>query len=415
MPGRRGILKRLRQASPPASLRDSGDKPIQSARRSPTVLFYGLLPPPLDGQRIVTKLMLDRLARVTPVSTYNLHPDRGRSGSAGLEKLICTLRGLPWMFARRLRGCKCLYLAPYSGRGIAYACMLATAARVLRFRIFVHYHSSMHFARFSWLMAAFLWICGGEAVHIVLAPQMGTALRRLYGSEKQTFVLSNSAFFDASTAPRRYDRQVLRVGHLSNLSLNKGIDRVVECAEQFERRGLNVELVLAGPVDVAARGVVDGALSTLKRVRYLGPLVPTEVARFYEEIDVFLFPTRHAHEAEPLVVLDALTAGVPVIASDSGYLRHVLGETSGCLVAGESFVERSVEKVGIWSEDRQALAQASCDARGRAAKLRQEAQDQLSRLLQRVTTQPGGDVADSNRHRRPWFLTSLFKSDTRRG
>lgn len=391
MTDRAKTLRRF-QRSQPKLLRAAIEhraRPLESTRRSSTILFYGLLPPPLDGQRIVSKLMLDQLAQVAPITTFNLQPTWGSGGAgAGLAKLIRTLRGLPLLCLHRLRGGDCLYLAPYSGHGILYACLIAAVARILHFRIFIHYHSSIHFRRLSRPMAVFLGLCGNEALHIMLTGQMAEALHQLYGDEKRTFVLSNSAFFNLSTVARSWARLPLRIGHLSNLSRSKGIDRVVECAERLEQQGLNVELVLAGPVDVTARDVVEGALSRLTRVQFLGPLDAAQVERFYGDIDVFLFPTRHPHEAEPLVVIDALAAGVPVIASDCGYLRQLLDERSGCLVApDELFVERGIDQITIWSEDRQALAQASRLARERAARLSEDAKGQLSRLLLHMTAQ----------------------------
>jgi hypothetical protein len=390
--GREGILARLHQAffapryqvGPVPSDTSDGRAAVGPTQR---VLFCGLFPPPFDGQRIVTKWMLDHLSPVASVTPYNLQPElRGGKSGAALAKLVRTLGSLPLMCRQRIAGCSRLYLAPHSGHGILYACLIALAARALRFRIFVHYHSSVHFARRDWRMATFLRLCGGKAVHIVLAPPMAEALTRLYGAEKQWFVLSNSAFFAVSGTERSFDRRRLRVGHLSNLSHSKGIDLVLQCAERLQASGLDVEMVLAGPVDSAAHSIVQDALARLVRVRHLGPLAPDEVKQFYRNIDVFLFPTRHPHEAEPLVIIDALAAGVPVIATDRGYLAHLLDDSSGSLLLEpETFVERAVEQLGIWERDRQALAQASRSAQARALTLCAEAKRQLSRLIQKMT------------------------------
>jgi glycosyltransferase involved in cell wall biosynthesis len=189
---------------------------------------------------------------------------------------------------------------------------------------------------------------------------------------------------------------------VSNLSKSKGIDSVIECAELFERQGLAVEMVLAGPMDEAARSVVEPALARLKNLTYLGPLTPEAVKRFYADIDVFLFPTRHVHEAEPLAIIDALAAGVPVIANDRGCIGYLLGDSAGCiLTSAEQFAETAANQVRAWSENPTALEEASRGARARLAALHDEAGRQLARLVQSLCSADPvgiGSVSPARRH-----------------
>jgi glycosyltransferase involved in cell wall biosynthesis len=157
----------------------------------------------------------------------------------------------------------------------------------------------------------------------------------------------------------------------------------MECAAQLETSGLDVEMVLAGPMDEETRRIVEPRRAQLSRCHYRGALGPAEVSRFYAEIDVFLFPTRHPHEAEPLVVLDALAAGVPVIATDRGCIAYLLDESSGSIaVSSEAFVERAVDQIRRWAEDRDALARASQGARARLETLQGAAEAELPAVLQ---------------------------------
>jgi glycosyltransferase involved in cell wall biosynthesis len=364
-------------------------RPPGSRGTSAEIVFLGLLPPPIDGQRIITRMMLDQIAAVAPVAAYNLQPRTRRI--AGLAKLWRTLGSILFISAKRWSGSRTLYLAPPSGHGMLFACAIALTARLLGFRIFVHYHSWKVVAVFSWATAVFLWGCGPRALHITLAPPMAAALRRSYRWAKQTVSLSNSAFFDDPAVPRRFDRRLLRLGHLSNLSESKGIECVMRCAEAFEARGLDVELILAGPMDAFARPIVEDGLAHLPRLRYRGALTPGEVSGFYSQIDVFLFPTKHPHEAEPLVVLDALAAGVPVIATDRGCIPYLLDGASGSVaVPAEAFVARAIDRVSFWAGDRPALAQASLSARNRVETLRKAAKAELPELL-RIMCMPSDD------------------------
>lgn len=90
---------------------------------------------------------------------------------------------------------------------------------------------------------------------------------------------------------------------------------------RLQRRYRSVERVL-----VCSNAGLLGYASEAVRERgpVLGPIAPDEVDDFYQQIDVFVFPSLYAQEAEPLVVLDAGRHGVPTIAFAVGCLPGIV-------------------------------------------------------------------------------------------
>jgi glycosyltransferase involved in cell wall biosynthesis len=173
------------------------------------------------------------------------------------------------------------------------------------------------------------------------------------------------------------------MGHLSNLSREKGIAIVLDCLRVLVAQGVEVELWLAGPAEnkdteklIAAARAEFG-----ERLKYLGRLDGEEVRRFYQDIDVFLFPTDHKHEAEPLVVIDAVAAGVPVISTDRGCIGYLLDMAGGRVFAVEDFLERAVEQIVAWAREPPLLTKASREARSRYLELYHESQAQFGQLV----------------------------------
>jgi len=236
------------------------------------------------------------------------------------------------------------------------------------------------------LMAAFLASCGPEAVHIVLAPPMEWGLRRFYRGVKRVEVLSNSVFTLPQQRERRFEGPCIRVGHLSNLSREKGIETVLECLRRLRAQNLQVEFVLAGPAtDEATERLIASASAEFgEYLRYLGPVPQADVQGFYQSIDVFLFPTIYEHEAEPLVVIDAVSVGVPVIATDRGCIGYLLEATGGCVYPAEDFVARAVAQIAAWVRDRAALVETSERAQRRFQEMHRAAEAHLSGLLVRI-------------------------------
>ena len=52
----------------------------------------------------------------------------------------------------------------------------------------------------------------------------------------------------------------------------------------------------------------------------------------FEKAHLFAFPTRYENEAFPLSILEALSYGIPVIATDEGSIPYILDEKSGIII-----------------------------------------------------------------------------------
>ena len=117
---------------------------------------------------------------------------------------------------------------------------------------------------------------------------------------------------DARSLPKTYPERFsatrpLRVLFLGQVNLRKGVARVLEAARQL--RGEPIEWWLAGPrdfdpppADLAAPGL-----------RWIGPVRRGEVSRYYEQADLFLFPT--LSDGFGLTQLEAQARRLPLIVS----------------------------------------------------------------------------------------------------
>jgi glycosyltransferase involved in cell wall biosynthesis len=371
--------------------RQAGPDPAGALGARAKVLFVGFFPPPVNGQRIVTQRMFEQLDAVATVACYDI--DRFRR-LGPFSKLASAIAGCGALINARSRGYATLYLAPHSGAGLIYSWLIALTSRCCGYDMVVHYHSYRNMGRYTRLMAGFLALCGPRALHIVLAPPMAHDLRRLYGPARQVTVLSNTTFIPPRGAERTFTGRRLRVGHLSNLSREKGIGSVLDCMRELWARSVEVELWLAGPAEDAETGrmIAEAQAKFGDRINYLGRLSGGDVRRFYDDIDIFLFPTAYEHEAEPLVIVDAVSAGVPVIATDRGCIGYLLGITGGRVLPAEDFVAQSVEQIAAWAQDPRQLAAVSAHAQARFTELHAHSRLQLDSLLATIINGVSNDI-----------------------
>lgn len=114
--------------------------------------------------------------------------------------------------------------------------------------------------------------------------------------------------FRPVAASRRFRPPSYEVGFIGRLEArHKGLDRLLE-AWTLQRR----TLVIAGDgPDKELLRTQARRLGLTDRLAWLGVQAPEA---FFREIDVLMVPSRY--EGSPMVVLEALAAGVPVIATD---------------------------------------------------------------------------------------------------
>jgi glycosyltransferase involved in cell wall biosynthesis len=111
------------------------------------------------------------------------------------------------------------------------------------------------------------------------------------------------------------------VGHLANLSEEKGSVDLLRAAEIAWRRGLAFQLALAGPEMPNFQRFWAG-FSFKDRVRRLGVLGDDEKRDFFAGIDVFALPSRS--DSFGLVLLEAWANGAPCVGYRAGGIAEVI-------------------------------------------------------------------------------------------
>ncbi len=119
------------------------------------------------------------------------------------------------------------------------------------------------------------------------------------------------------------------IGTLTRLRPVKGVDLLVEAFDLLERDDL--ELHIAGPPDTAWGEEFVARHEARARIRFLGEVA---AAPFLRSLDLFVLPSRS--EGMSNALLEAMATGLPIVATDVGGNREVLGGgNAGVLVRSE--------------------------------------------------------------------------------
>jgi glycosyltransferase involved in cell wall biosynthesis len=133
----------------------------------------------------------------------------------------------------------------------------------------------------------------------------------------------------SSGAPNYRDGKGLHVGFLGRIVEEKGLEYLLEAFAHLQ--DADARLLIAGDyASVAGGSVIDRIRARAKhdpRVRVLGFVPEDRLADFYASVDVFVLPSVNSLEAFGIAQVEAMLAGVPVIASDLPGMRLPVKET----------------------------------------------------------------------------------------
>lgn len=316
------------------------------------ILIAGQFPPPVHGFSYITQQMEKLLSKQYDTKIIDLVPHTKRGSVVyHLRRLWLVVKGCVAIanYALRARNFKKIYIGCESRMGLIYTILISLTARISGLSIYIHYHNFNFIDNYSLLMDLFLKILSKNTVHIFLCPLMGKQLAERYKKELKSIVISNSAFVadSGTTVKTLKPSETITIGLLSNLNEEKGLSIFLDTLRKAIQNELNVKAVLAGPpVSDKDHKTIEQAKSEFgDKLDYRGAVYNEEKTQFFRDIDVFLFPTCYANEAQPTVIAESLSFGVPVLSYQRGCIRDQVGSCGDVFDNAEDFAAKALSRL----------------------------------------------------------------------
>ena len=123
------------------------------------------------------------------------------------------------------------------------------------------------------------------------------------------------------------DEKLLTVLYLGTMNRNKGIGVLIRSIPSVISKHQNIRFVFAGPwFDEGEKREIEAYIKNKKLNRYVsfaGPVKGRSKWEILARSDIFVFPGI-MQEGQPLVVLEAMSAGLPILYTDRGCLRETV-------------------------------------------------------------------------------------------
>lgn len=296
----------------------------------PRLIVIGPLPPPIHGVTVSTSLVLaNEILRgrfdVRHVDTSD-HRDGSNIGrwdvtnvAIGLKNTMALLRAL-----RGRRGTVYLPISMSTGAFLRDS-LLIRVARLGGWRVVIHLRGSGFLRFYESRGPIFRWWARSTLGLVTSAAVMGESLRDVFGQ----LVAPDRVAVVPNGTPRPVRRQFESNGptvlFLSNLRRRKGVVEAVEAACVTATQIPHARFFFVGAwedrqleIDLRARAAPFG-----NRIRFLSPVSGSAKDDLLTSASVFLFPPRES-EGHPRVVLEAIAASLPVVATDQGAVAETI-------------------------------------------------------------------------------------------
>jgi len=254
-------------------------------------------------------------------------------------------------------------------RDLAYLC----AARLFRRKVVYQVHGGglpSSFLGENPLSQAFLRATLWMPDAISLLAEVELEEYRRFKAGRRLDIVPNAIRLEeyAGMHSKQFDRKKLVLGYIGRLADDKGVRETIEAIATLRRGGdesFRFQIAGSGPDEAFLRDLVrENGVDDI--VDFLGPVFSEDKMRFWEGIDIFVFPTFH-REGLPYTILEALASGTPTLSTRVGGIPDVIQDgVQGVLLDDHepASVARAIEAMLL---DRQRLRDMSVAALQRAS------------------------------------------------
>lgn len=320
------------------------------------VVVISQVPPPTHGSTLMTRILLEVLTEAgiaTKLVDRRFSRFVGEVGVLSLRKLAA-VPSLVGRLTAAVMGARrtCVFFCTNRPFSFLVDVLLGEVLRVFRVPTVNYIHTTgwTTLARRGRIWKALVrrllshaerTVCLGESLVTDIAPFVGG---------KPISIIPNTIEVRSIDVPhgRRAEGNEGDVLFLSNLIEEKGADIFVDMAISLCNKYADVNFALVGQVadfelvDELRRRIAESGHGA--RVQLLGPKYGDEKWQVLSDARLLVFPSRYRFEAQPLTIIEAMSVGVPVVASDVGAIGEMISDENGFLLSTVS-AQAAVEAV----------------------------------------------------------------------
>ncbi len=294
------------------------------------VLMIGSLPPPYHGSNVYFAGLLDsHVKEKYDVSHVDISDHRGLENLSKLDtkNIELAIKGI-YGLKKKLKEMKPdLVYIPVASNFLPFlrdGLFILTAHYYSKAKIVIHLHEGSYFrdefhAHSNLLSRKFIEFALSKVdTAIVYTRDLESTFKGLV-RRVVSFLNGKDVIIPQSNTASRGKN--LNISYIGNLFESKGIINYLKSAAIIARSKTNVIFPVAGDWGAdkdLLKPQIDKIISENGlegKVKFLGSVTGNKLNEFYGSTDILIFPTKYPYEGCPLVLIDAMGFGLPIISS----------------------------------------------------------------------------------------------------
>lgn len=304
------------------------------------------LPPPIHGASIINNRVNSILCKSELINNKSFRLNYAKNfeemRSSGLIKSKYTIKLLRSILLEYLKNRPQITYIAFSpfGFGFYRDLFFVSLARLFSSKPYLHLHgtglstctSKIKLFTLRWMFA--------KSKIIIISPGLHKDVASF--TQKSNIITIENCVDD----PGEYTKErsdTVKILYLANLDERKGVKTAISAFAKIKELGHDAQLIIAGSdtsllTKASLQEYINSKYPSLREwIKLIGPVYGKEKHELFMASDVFLYPSRH--DAAPLVVLEALSYGIPVICSSQGALPDMIKHGENGFISANNAIE----------------------------------------------------------------------------
>ena len=299
----------------------------------PKILFILHLPPPVHGAAVVGQYIHNSKTINEVFDCHYLNLTLARDindiGKGGVRKMRDFLR----LLDRIRRTVKVLnpdlcYVTPNAKGGAFYKdFVVVQMLKIMGCKIVIHFHNKGVETRQNCVLDNYLYSRFFKDLKVILLAKELYADIKKYVPVDNVYICPNGIPLAGACKRQKMYRDIPRILFLSNMISSKGVWVLIEACQILRKQGITFHCDFVGKWSDITEESFNVAISEKGLegvVCAYGAKYGDEKLAFFNQADVFVFPTYYDNECFPIVLLEAMQMGLPCVSTNEGGISSIV-------------------------------------------------------------------------------------------